>query len=110
MPTFRVEAYEALLGEPKDFFCALQTYESGDGSKVLYAIRADEGSFQTGIDYPLLSPGSNFTILDKMTNESLTSIPPLSPGIYALAAGVRNSATGKEGLAVTYFTVGNEDR
>ena len=30
---------------------------------------------------------------------------PLAPGTYLLAAGIENSQTGKEALAITFFTV-----
>lgn len=107
-PTFHVEVYEPLLGNPKDFLCALQTDESFDGSSVIYAIRAKEGKFEVGKEYSLLKPGDDWIILDKTTDEEISQIPLLSPGTYAIAATVRNSETQKEGLAVTFFTVGGE--
>ena len=90
-PIFRVEAFEPLLGAPKDLACTLDTVDSADGSAIAYAIKADEGTFQLGRDYALLQPGD---------------IAPLAQGIYLFAAGVKNAKTKKEGLAITYFTVG----
>ncbi len=107
-PTFHVKAYEPLLGNPKDFLCALQTIESFDGSEVIYAIRAKEGKFEIGKEYSLLKPGDDFVILDKATDEEISQIPLLSAGTYAIAAKILNSETSSEGLAVTYFTVGGE--
>lgn len=104
-PTFRVEVYEELLGSPKEFLCALQTQESFDGTQVVYAIRANEGAFQSGHEYSLLDPGESFTILDKTTNEQIKKIPLLSPGVYGIVAKIRNDEMDAEGLAVTYFTV-----
>ena len=105
-PTFRVEAYEPVLGTPKDFQCALQTYESSAGPPILYAIRAKEGTFEVGKEYSLIKPGDNFVIVDKKTDQVVETIPHLDPGTYGIAAGIKNSETGKEGLAVTYFIVG----
>ena len=104
-PTFRVEVYEPLLGSPRDFRCALQTKESADGSMVVYAIRAKEGTFEVGREYSVLKPGGSFVILDKVANTELKEIPPLSPGTYGMAAGIKNAKTDKDALAVTYFTV-----
>lgn len=111
-PVFRLEVYEPLLGEPRDFQCALQSNDPNN--PMIYAIKAKEGTFQVGQDYSLLRPGENFTILNKLTNEKVSEIPPLPPGPYGLAAGIRRTerdAAGEitgvvEALAVTYFTVG----
>lgn len=105
-PTFRVEAFEPLLGAPRDFQCVLQTDRSDDGSRVIYTIKAPDGGFQIGRTYDLLNPGEGFTILNPTTGEQLKSIPPLSPGRYGIAAGIRNAESGKEALAITYFVVG----
>lgn len=106
-PTFRVEVFEPLLGAPRDFQCVLQTDKSEDGSRVIYTIKAAEGGFEIGRTYDLLNPGEGFTIVNPMNGEQLKSIPPLTPGRYGIAAGIRNAETGKEGLAVTYFVVGD---
>jgi hypothetical protein len=105
-PTFRVEAYEPVLGVPRDFNCILDTVESADGSKIEYAFSAEEGTFRVGYEYSLLNPGENFTVRNRTTGDVVAEIPPLAPGTYLLAAGVKNLGTGKEGLAITYFTVG----
>ena len=107
-PTFRIEAYGPLLGAPRDFSCALDTVESTDGSTIAYAIKADEGTFEAGRDYSLLEPGSNFTIRNRITGDAVSEIAPLAPGTYLLAAAVKNLQTDKEGLAITYFVVGED--
>lgn len=109
-PTFRVEAYAPLLGKPHDFQCALQTYESYDGSTVVYAIKAKAGTFEVGKVYSLLEPGENFTVIDKKSRETVERIPLLAPGVYGLVGGVANAETKKEAMAITYFTVGAEER
>ncbi|MFQ5463292.1 MAG: hypothetical protein ACE5E5_11785 [Phycisphaerae bacterium] len=109
-PTFRVEAYKPLLGEPHDFQCALQTYESYDGSSMVYAIKAKAGTFEVGKVYSLLEPGENFTIIDKKARTTVDRIPLLAPGVYGLVGGVSNSETKKEAMAITYFTVGAEEK
>ncbi len=105
-PTFRVEAFEEVLGTPKDFKCVLYTYESIDGSTVGYGIAAEDGEFQTGHDYSLLNPGQEFIIRLAGTDELISEIDPLAPGSYVMTAKVENRETGVETLAVTYFTVG----
>ncbi len=105
-PTFRVEVYEPLIGSPKDFQCVLQTRDSDDGSMILYAIRANPGTFEIGKEYSLLKPGENFVILDKTAGQGVEEIPLLTPGTYGIAAGIKNAETEKEALAVTDFTVG----
>lgn len=105
-PTFRVEAYEPLLGTPKDFKAVLRSVEAADGSDIVYGILAYDNAFEVGQDYSLLNPGESFIIRNGQTGDVVKEIAPLSPGTYALAAGVKNAATGKETLAVTYFTVG----
>lgn len=104
-PTFRVEAYEPLLGTPKDFKAVLRTVETADGSEIVYGISAYDGTFEVGKDYSLLNPGEGFIVRNGQTGDTIKEISPLVPGTYALAAGVKNAATGKETLAVTYFTV-----
>jgi len=105
-PTFRAEGYAPLLGTPKDFNGILTTVESSDGSDLSYAIAAKEGSFVVGRDYSLVDPGDDFIIRNWTTGDVVRQIAPLPPGTYAFAGGVRNQQTGKEALAVTYFTVG----
>lgn len=107
-PTFRVEGYEPLLGNPMDFKCVLQTVESSEGSNIVYGIAADEGTFTPGRDYPLLIPGENFVIRNGRTGDIVKEIAPLAPGTYAIVGGLENRSTGKRALAVSYFTVGEE--
>lgn len=107
-PTFRVEVYEPLLGAPKDFNCVLQTETAYDGSRVVYGIRATEGTFETGKEYSLLAPGDNFVIFDQLTKAAIDRIPLLSPGTYGIVGGVTNTQKEARGLAITYFTVGDE--
>ncbi len=109
-PTFRVEAYKPLLGEPHDFQCALQTYESYDGSTVVYAIKAEAGTFEAGKVYSLLEPGENFTIIDKKARETIGRIPLLAPGVYGIVGGISNAETKKDAMAITYFTVGADEK
>ena len=104
-PTFRVEAYEPFLGTPKDFKAVLRTVETADGSDIVYGISAYDGTFEVGKDYSLLNPGEGFIVRNGQTGDTVKEISPLAPGTYAIAAGVKNAATGKETLAVTYFTV-----
>ena len=107
-PTFRVEGYEPLLGNPTDFKCVLQAVEASDGSTVVYGIAANEGTFIPGRDYPLLNPGDNFIIRNGLTRDIVKEIAPLAPGTYAIVGGLENRSTGKQALAITYFTVGEE--
>lgn len=106
-PTFRVEAYGPLLGKPRDFNCVLQPVEVGDESTVTYVFSAVKGTFKVGHEYSLLRPGKNFTIRNYTTGDVVLQIPTMSPGTYLVAAGVKNHGIGKEGHAVTYFTVGD---
>jgi len=107
-PTFRVETYEPLLGTPKDFKAVLRAAEAADGSNIVYGIAAYDGTFEVGREYSLLNPGESFVVRNGQTGDTVKEIPPLAPGVYALAAGVKNIATGKEALAVTYFTVADK--
>ncbi|MEK7755907.1 MAG: hypothetical protein AAB385_01715 [Planctomycetota bacterium] len=107
-PTFRVEGYEPLLGNPMDFKCVLQAVESSDGSTVVYGIAANEGTFTPGREYPLLNPGDNFIIRNGLTGDIVKEISPLAPGTYVIVGGLENRSTGKRALAVTYFTVGED--
>jgi hypothetical protein len=104
-PTFRVEAYAPLLGNPRDFNCVLQPVDVSSDSTVTYVFSAVKGTFNVGHEYSLLKPGKNFTIRNYSTGDVVLKIPPLSPGTYLLAAGVKNLQQAKEGHAVTYFTV-----
>jgi len=103
-PTFRVEAFEPLLGSPKDFACTLDAVEGG-GSSTAYAIKAVEGTFEVGREYSLLRPGDNFVVRNRVSGDVVQEIPPLPPGHYMIAAGIKNLQTGKEALAITSFTV-----
>jgi hypothetical protein len=104
-PTFRVEGYDPLLGEAKDFKAVLQSVDATGGAEVMYKLIAREGSFSMGTDYPLLNPGDNFVIRNGLTGDVVREIAPLAPGTYAIAAGLKNNQTKKEAAAVTYFTV-----
>ena len=106
-PTFRVEAYEPLLGTPRDFSCTLDTVKSADGSKIAYSIKAVTGTFKTGHDYPLLRPGKDFVVRNRTTGDVVSEIAPLVTGQYMIAAGVKNLDASTEGVAITYFTVGD---
>lgn len=105
-PTFRVEAYGPLLGTPQDFNCVVNTMEAADGSYITYAIAAVDGTFTLGREYSLLMPGADFIVRNRTTGDVVSEIPPLSPGTYVIAAGIKNLRKGREGLAITYFTVG----
>lgn len=106
-PTIRIEAMADLLGNPDNFACTLDTYNALDGSKIAYAIKADDGTFQTGREYSLLKPGKNFTIRNRLTGDVVHEISELAAGTYLIAAKVENSKTGQRGLAITSFTVGH---
>lgn len=108
-PTFRAEVYKPLLGSPKDFQCVLQTREAPGGTSIQYAIKAKPGTFEVGKEYSLIEPGDNFIIRDAKTGELADEIAPLAPGTYGLSAGIKNAAKEAEGLAVTYFTVGEPE-
>jgi hypothetical protein len=104
-PTFRVEAFEPLLGKPSVFKCVLRTIEAADGSDITYGIASEGGDFEAGKDYSLVSPGEGFVIREGPTLDVVDSIKPLAPGRYLIAASVTNRETEKVELAVTYFTV-----
>lgn len=108
MPTFRVEGYEPLLGNPTDFKCVLSAVDVSDGSTVVYGIAANEGTFTPGREYPLLNPGDDFVISNRLTGDVVKEIAPLAPGTYAIVGGLENRSTGKRALAVSYFIVGEE--
>ena len=105
-PTFRVEAYEPLFGKPKDLSCILDTVESNGGTPSYYGFAAKPGAFQVGREYSLLKPGDEFVVRNRATGDIVAEIPSLDPGTYSLIAAVKNLQTGKEGVAITYFTVG----
>lgn len=104
-PTFRVAAFEPLMGSPRDFKCVLKTVESAEGSYIDYRIAASNGTFEVGRDYPLLRPGNNFTIRNAVSGDVVQEIGPLAPGTYAIAASIRNAESGKEASAVSYFSI-----
>lgn len=108
-PTFRVEAYEPLLGVPRDFKCVLRSISTRDGTDIVYGLAAAEGTFRTGRDFPLVNPGPQFVIRNGLTQDVVLEIAPLAPGQYLLAGAVRNLQTGAETAAVTYFTVAEGD-
>jgi hypothetical protein len=105
-PEFRVEVFKPLLGAPDGFKAVLQSIATVDGSRHVYGLAADSGVFRPGQCYSLTNPGSGFTLRNLMTGEVVRSIGPLPPGRYAFAGGIRNSDTGAETPAVTFFTVG----
>ena len=106
-PTFRVEAFEPLLGNPKEFSCTLEIIK-GSG-KTAYAISSKKGKFSSGTEYSLLKPGDDFVIRNRTSGDVVREIAPLEPGTYVIAAGIKNAKTGKEALVVTYFTVRETD-
>jgi len=115
-PTFRVEVFRQLLGDPDDFKAVLQSIQTQDGSSLVYGIAVDAAkdpkgsagsSFSTSKTFNLLDPGPNFTVRNLMTGDVVEQIGELPPGKYAFAGGVRNTKTGAATPAVTFFTVGN---
>lgn len=104
-PTFRVEAFEPIMGSPTVFRCALRTIEAVDGSNITYGIASQEGEFQVGRDYSLVSPGNGF-VIRTATGDIVDGISPLAAGRYFLVASVNNPESDKTALAVTAFTVG----
>ncbi len=104
-PTFRAEAFPPLLGTPTGFRCIIQTLQTEGGPAAVYSYRADDGSFEVGKEYSLVNPGGNFSVRNRMTGDDVSEIPPLVPGKYLLAAGLRNEETGTDALAITHFTV-----
>jgi hypothetical protein len=108
-PRFRVEAYEPLMGTPKDFKAVLRTIEPAEGLDLVYGISAKDGTFEVGKEYSLLNPGEHFVIRNVTTGDEVKEIAPLPSGKFAILASVRNAATGKETLAVTYFTVKSDE-
>ncbi|RME39084.1 MAG: hypothetical protein D6788_06155 [Planctomycetota bacterium] len=107
-PTFRVQALPDLLGNPTNFACTLDSLDTVDGSKVAYAIKAEDGTFQVGRAYSLLHPGTNFVIRNRTTGDVVSQIGPLPAGTYLIAAKVENGKTGRAGLAITHFTVSEQ--
>lgn len=105
-PKFRVEGFETLLGDARDFKCVLRAVDSSEGTDFLYGIAAKPGTFETGRDYSLLNPGENFVIRNGWTGDVVKEIAPLASGTYAIAAGLENAKSGKKAAAVTYFKVG----
>jgi hypothetical protein len=105
-PTFRAEVATELLATPTDFKCALKSRDdAGDGPvRVYYGIAAEEGTFQVGKNYSLVAPGKNFVIRNA-AGDIVEEIGPLPAGDYLVAAGIKNTETDKEALAITYFTV-----
>ena len=107
-PTFRAEVYEPLLGVPHDFNCLLKSRDDEEGSMGLYyAIEAKPGTFEVRKWISLVSPGKDFVIKDlsQAGMNIVEKIPPLPPGKYTLAAGIKNTEKGQEAAAITYFTV-----
>ena len=107
-PSFRVEAFEPIMGSPTVFRCALRTIEAVDGSSVTYGIASQDGEFQVGREYSLVSPGNGF-VIRTATGDIVDGIGPLAPGRYFLAASVNNPESEKTALAVTSFTVGQAE-
>lgn len=108
-PKFRVEAFEPLLGNPKDMNAVLRSIETSEsGESIYYGLAANAGKFEIGREYSLLNPGDDFVIRNINNGDVVKEILPLPPGKYAFMAGVKNTTSGKETLAVTYFTVNAE--
>ncbi len=106
-PTIRVEAYDPLLGTPRDLKYLLRTVESADGNMISYAVSSYDGTFEVGREYSLLNPGENFVVRNWHSGDEVRQIAPLSPGTYMIAATVANRDSNKSAAAVTYFTVGH---
>ena len=70
-------------------------------------LKAVTGTFKTGHDYPLLPPGKDFVVRNRTTGDVVSEIAPLVTGQYMIAAGVKNLDASTEGVAITYFTVGD---
>ena len=104
-PTFRVAVYPPLLGEPDEFKAVIQSIETADGSKLMYGLTAEKGSFDFGRDYSLLNPGSGFTVRNLMTGDVVSRISELPEGRYLIAGGIENTKKGARTPAVTFFSV-----
>ena len=109
-PTFSVEVFEDVLPLPVDFKCVLQSRDAEGTPTISYGIAADDGTFEVGKVYSLLSPCEHFTVRDPDTGEVLESSEPLAPGKYLIAGKLENREKGLETAAVTYFTVGAEEK
>lgn len=103
-PTFRVEVFEPLVRQPSEFRYMIKSIEGNDD--IAYAVSASGGSFVPGKQYFLLEPGSEFTIRNWSTGDTVRRISPLPQGTYLLAASIR-SGNGQETAAVTQFHVGH---
>lgn len=107
-PTFRVEAFEPLVGHPKDFNCLLRSLDDNGGPDVYYGIQAAPGTFEVGKDYSLLNPGEGFVIRNGFTRDEVSRIDPLPPGRYMITGGIGAPTSDKRVLAVSHFTVEEE--
>lgn len=108
-PKFLVEAFEPLLGNPKEFKAVFRSLETAEGVDLVYGIAAKDGKFEIGREYSLLNPGEDFVIRNGLTGDEVREIAPLPSGKYAIAGAITNAATGKQSLAVTYFTVKSDE-
>ena len=104
-PTFRVETFEPLVGDPKDFNCLLRSLDDNGGPDVYYGIQAAAGTFEVGKDYSLLNPGDGFVIRNGFTRDEVSRIDPLPPGRYMITGGIGAQASDKRVLAISHFTV-----
>ncbi len=105
-PTFRVEVFKPLLGDAVDFQCVIQSQDMSDkAGAVAYGIKANDGTFEIGREYPLLSPGENFVLRKAATKDILTEAKPLPAGDYLLAATLTNRENGNSTVAISHFTV-----
>ena len=104
-PTLTVRVNEPLLGSKVEFEAALQLVDDPDSKGKTYALKAKEGKFEIGKEYKLLSPGDDFEVREAGTEKLMTSIEPLPPGQYLIAATVTGADKKGTALAVTYFTV-----
>lgn len=107
-PTFRVEVYEELVGVPTEARFVLQKRTEPPEEPLLYSFACEQGTFQVGRVYSVGSLGDGWRVVfmpQTERQEVVTSIPPLPPGDYILAAAVGAQKSDKEALAVTAFTI-----
>lgn len=105
-PTFRVEVFEPLLGNPTEFSLVVQSRDVTDGVRLSYAIKAKDGTFEFGRDYPLNKPGPNFEVRNLNSGDVIQEIAPFPPGQYIIAGAIKNTKSGAGTAAVTAFSVG----
>ncbi len=105
-PTFRVNVHKPLLGEAVDFQCIIQSQDMSDkATAIAYGLKANDGTFELGQDYNLLSPGENFVLRKAATDVIITNADPLAAGDYVIAATLTNRENSKSAVAISYFTI-----